>query len=204
MPNKAIITISREYGSGGRIIAEKLAKKLGYSYYDRELITMAAKQSGIEEEMFENADLKATNSFLYSISLMSSFSEPPYDLPLNYKLFNIQSDVIKKVAEEGACVIVGRCSNFVLKDNPNCINIFIHADLDKRVQRAIDVYSLNPKNVQETVQKIDKRRRTYYNYHTNLKWGNAADYHLSFDSGQLGIDGAVELILDYIDIVNGR
>ena len=138
MANK-IYTIGREFGSGGREVGEKLAAKLGIKLYDKELLQQAAKDSGFCEEIFENHDEKPTNSFLYSLVMdtysVSGYSAAPFlDMPLNHKVFLAQFETIKKIAEKESCVIVGRCADYALSDNPNCINVFIHADLDVRIK----------------------------------------------------------------------
>ena len=138
MANK-IYTIGREFGSGGREVGEKLAAKLGIKLYDKELLQQAAKDSGFCEEIFENHDEKPTNSFLYSLVMdtysVSGYSAAPFlDMPLNHKVFLAQFETIKKIAEKESCVIVGRCADYALSDNPDCINIFIHADLDVRIK----------------------------------------------------------------------
>ena len=141
MSTKTIITIARQYGSGGREIGEKVASKLGIPFYDRELITLAAKQSGMSPEIFEKADEKATNSLLYSLMMgnytFGSQVTPMNNLPINDKLFLAQSDIIRDIAEKGPCVIVGRCADYVLRENKNCLHVFIYADHFARMDRII-------------------------------------------------------------------
>lgn len=198
-----IITISRQYGSGGREIGEKLAKKLGIPFYDNELITRAAKESGFAESVFEKAESKATNSLLYSIAMgMSAYGSQDLgfaNLSLDDRIYLAQSDVIRKVATEGPCVIVGRCADYILKEKPNVVNVFIWADLKNRVERAITMYNMPEKKAEENILKIDKRRANYYNYHANEKWGRAENYHLSIKSDYVGIDNAVEVIKLYVE-----
>lgn len=197
-----VITISRQYGSGGREIGEKLAKSLGIPFYDNELITRAAKESGFAESAFANAESKATNSLLYSIAMgMSAYGshELGYSsLSLDDRIFIAQSDVIRRLAKEGPCVIVGRCADYVLKDMDNVVNVFICADMKYRIQRAITMYDLPENKAEENILKADKRRANYYNYHANEKWGKAANYHLSIRSDYIGIDSAVEVIKCYV------
>ena len=138
MGNK-IYTIGREFGSGGKDVAKMLSDRLGVKMYDKELLQHAAKESGFCEEIFENHDEKPTNSFLYSLVMdtysMNSYSSAPFlDMPLNHKVFLAQFDTIKKIASNETCVILGRCADYALSDNPDCINIFVHADLDKRIK----------------------------------------------------------------------
>lgn len=203
---KKIITISRQYGSGGREIGSKLAEKFGIPFYDNELITRAAKESGYAEAAFHNAETKATNSLLYSIAMgMSSYGNQEIgftQLSLDDRIYLAQSDVIRKVAEEGPCVIVGRCADYILKETENVINIFVYADMEFRKERAIRMDGLDPKRAEEEIIKMDKRRANYYNYHSGEKWGNAINYHLSVKSSYIGIDNTVDCIKAYIDCLD--
>jgi cytidylate kinase len=198
-----IITISRQYGSGGREIGEKLAKSLGIPFYDNELITRAAKESGFAESVFERAEDKATNSLLYSIAMgMNAYGNSEFgfaNLSLDDRIYLAQSDVIKKVSAEGPCVIVGRCADYVLKDKPNVVHIFVWADIKSRVKRATTLYNMPEAKAEENIARIDKRRANYYNYHANEKWGRAENYHLSIKSDYLGIDSAVECIKLFVE-----
>lgn len=198
-----VITISRQYGSGGREIGKKLAGKLGIPFYDKELITRAAKESGFAEAAFEKAEEKATNSLLYSIAMgMNAYGNQELgfsSLSLDDRIYLAQSDVIRKVAEEGPCVIVGRCADYILKNFPNSVHLFIWADLDYRVERATSVYGLSPVKAAENIVKMDKRRANYYSYHANEKWGKVENYHLSIKSNYLGIDNAVECIKLFVE-----
>lgn len=197
-----IITISRQYGSGGREIGEKLAKRLGIPFYDRELITRAAKESGFSEAAFENVEKKATNSLLYSISMgINAYGNHDIGfthLSLDDQVYLAQSNVIRKIATEGASVIVGRCADYVLRDNIDAIHVFIWADLIFRKERALKLYDMQEDKAEENILKIDKRRANYYNYHASDKWGRAENYHLSLRSDYVGIDNSVELLADYI------
>ena len=197
-----VITISREYGSGGREIGEKLAKELGVPFYDNELITRAAKASGFAESAFANAETKATNSLLYSIAMgMSAYGshEVGYtSLSLDDRIFIAQSEVIRNLAKEGPCVIVGRCADYILKDMDNVINVFIWADMKYRVHRATTMYDLPVNKAEENIRKADKRRANYYNYHANEKWGKAENYHISIRSDIVGMDTSVDILKSYI------
>ena len=197
-----VITISREYGSGGREIGEKLAKALGVPFYDNELITRAARESGFAESAFANAETKATNSLLYSIAMgMSAYGshEMGYtSLSLDDRIFIAQSEVIRTIAKEGPCVIVGRCADYILKDMENVVNVFVWADIKYRVHRATTMYDLPEYKAEENIYKADKRRANYYNYHANEKWGRAENYHISIRSDYVGIDHAVDIIKSYI------
>jgi len=197
MKENLIVTISRQYGSGGREIGKKLAARLGIPYYDKELIILAAEKSGYARSLFEEADQKASNSMIFSLMRAGSMASA-YDMPLNDKIYLIQSGVIQQVARQGSCVIVGRCADYVLQDKFPCVNIFVHADIKKRIERAVQLYGLSPDDVQSTLLKTDKRRETYYNYYTGRKCGDARNYTLSLDSLGVGIDNAVSILADYV------
>ncbi|MEG0251971.1 MAG: cytidylate kinase-like family protein [Christensenellaceae bacterium] len=201
MKKDIIITISRQFASGGRSIGKKLADALGIPYYDKELITLAARESGYKEEFFENADEKASSKFLYYLSSgLGNVSTWGTDIALDDKLFFIQADVIRSVAAKGSCVIIGRCADYVLDANPNCINIFIYSDLTHRLQRAVNDYHLESKNLEDAIIKSDKKRATYYNYYSDKKWGQMENYDLLLNSDSVGIDNAVKLIKEYVDM----
>ncbi len=195
MNTNTIITIGRQYGSGGRLIGKQLAEELGVPFYDKELLTVASKESGINEELFVTHDEKPTNSFLYSL-VMGSYNGT--ELPLNHKLFLAQFDAIKKVASEGPCVIVGRCADYALEDFPNCINVFICADMQHRIERVTKLYNVAPEKAEDTIIKTDKKRAKYYSFYSNKKWGEASNYDLTFDSGLIGIDNCVKLIKEFV------
>ena len=199
-----IITIGREYGSAGRQIGYKVAEDLGIKLYDREMLERAAKESGICEELFETHDEKPTNSFLYSLVMDSySFGYPSSsytDMPINHKIFLAQFDTIRKIASEGPCILVGRCADYALEDNPYAVSVFIKASLNERVQRIKRIYELNDSKAADLIQKTDKRRASYYNYYSSKKWGEAKSYNLCIDSGLVGIDGAIDMILKFIEL----
>lgn len=206
MANK-IYTIGREFGSGGREVGEKLAAKLGIKLYDKELLQQAAKDSGFCEEIFENHDEKPTNSFLYSLVMdtysVSGYSAAPFlDMPLNHKVFLAQFETIKKIAEKESCVIVGRCADYALSDNPNCINVFIHADLDVRIKNVSRNLNITENKARDIINKTDKQRASYYNYYTSKKWGDSKSYNLSLDAGKLGTDNFVEMILKFRELMD--
>lgn len=197
-----IITIGRQFGSGGRQVGKALATKLNIPFYDKELLAIAAKDSGLSEALFHNADEKPTSSLLYSLVMgnypMATGAIGFNEMPLNDQLFLIQSKTIKRIAEKGSCVIIGRCADYVLRDNPDKISIFIHADLESRVKRAIEVYAAPKDKAEEICLKADKTRANYYNYYSDQKWGMCRTYDLSIESSRLGIDSCVELIENYI------
>lgn len=201
---KKIITISREYGSGGREIGEKLAKIFDIPFYDNEIISQAAKETGFAEAAFERAEAKATNSLLYSIAMgMNVYANQDSGfagLSLDDRIFLAQSNVIRKVAKEGPCVIVGRCADYVLRDQPNVVNIFIRAGIDFRIGRATKLYNISPEKAAEEVLKYDKRRANYYKYHTGDRWANMANYDLAIRSDFHGIDHAVKCIKCFLEV----
>lgn len=204
MGNK-IYTIGREFGSGGKEVGEKLAQRLGIKLYDKELLQHAAKESGFCEEIFENHDEKPTNSFLYSLVMdtysVSGYSSAPFlDMPLNHKVFLAQFEAIKKIAAQDSCVMVGRCADYALSENPDCINIFIHAEIEQRMKTVSKRLNITENKAKDIIQKKDKQRASYYNYYTSKKWGDSTSYHMTLDSGKLGIDGCVDMILKFREI----
>ena len=208
MGNK-IYTIGREFGSGGRQVGEKLAERLGIKCYDKELLQRAAKESGFCAEIFENHDEKPTSSFLYSLVMdtysVSGYSSAPFlDMPLNHKVFLAQFEAIKKLAAQESCVIVGRCADYALADNPDCLNVFIHAPLDVRIRTVSKRENLTENKAKDLIQKQDKQRASYYNYYSSKKWGDSASYHLSLDSYKLCIDGCVDMILKYRELFDAN
>jgi len=195
---KTIITIARQYGSGGREIGQKLAKELDIPFYDKELIALSAKENGLDEKMFEKKDERASSSLLYSLMIgnytFGSHVSSNNDIPINDMLFLIQTDIIKKLAKEGPCVIVGRCADYVLRDESDIFNIFIHTDKLNRMDRVMHEYDVAPEKAADYLVKKDKQRANYYNFYTNKKWGDLENYHLTLDSAATNINGAVELI----------
>lgn len=208
MANK-IYTIGREFGSGGQYVGEKLAERLGIKLYDKELLQQASKDSGFCEEIFENHDERPTNSFLYSL-VMDTYSVNGYstasflDMPLNHKVFLAQFETIKKIAEQESCVIVGRCADYALADHPDCINVFIKADMDYRVKLVSKRANITEAKAKDMILKQDKQRASYYNYYTSKKWGDSKSYDLCLDTGKLGLDGCVEMILKYREIMDAN
>ena len=203
MDERTVITIGREFGSGGHEIGMKLAEKLGIKCYDKELLELAAKESGLCEELFASQDEKPTNSFLYSLEVHTyslGYTHSCVDLPISHKVFLAQFDAIKKLAERESCVIVGRCADYALEDNPYAVSVFIKASLDERVQRIKRIYELNDSKAADLIQKTDKRRASYYNYYSSKKWGEAKSYNLCIDSGLVGVDGAIDMILKFIEL----
>ena len=200
MDQHKIITISRQYGSGGRIVGELLAKRLGIPFYDNELISLAAEKTGLSKECFVNAEETSTGNLLLSLTTLTP-SIDTFGLPMNEKIFLVQSQVIKEVAEKGSCVIVGRSADYILSEMNNCVNVFLQADLKDRVERVVAEYGLPEKNAEATVIKTDKRRANYYNYFTGLKWGKAENYDLILNTSRMKLDSIVDVIEKYVSLV---
>jgi cytidylate kinase len=204
MNMETIITIGREYGSGGREIGRKLAQELGITFYDKNLLARAAKESGFCKELFEKQDEKPTNSFLYSLVMDTysfGYSSAAFsDMPLNHKVFLAQFDTIKKIADEGPCVIVGRCADYALEEYSNCIHVFIHANMNTKIRRIAAKHDLTDAKAKELIHKTDKKRASYYNYYTNKKWGECKEYDLSINSTVLGTEGSIEIIKNFIEL----
>ena len=204
---RSIITISREFGSGGREIGRILSQQLDIPFYDKELLELASKESGICEELFVKNDESYTNSFLFSLVMgnypVSADGRINPDLPLNHKIFLAQFDTIRKIAEKGPCVIVGRCADYVLKAHPNVVNFFLTGNMPEKKARILKRYDIEKNKAEDFIKKTDKRRASYYNYYTDLKWGNASNYDLCINTSKTGIDGAVELMKEYIRIKEG-
>lgn len=199
MESNFVITVGRQFGSCGKEIGHALAKRFGITFYDKELIALASKESGLCQEFFEKADEKNSGNLLQAFAAGFTFGPFQYnDFLSNDKLFQIQSDVIRKVADEHSCVIVGRCADYILRDNKRCINIFIHADLEKRVKTVMERQGIPEQEARELVRKMDKTRPNYYNFYSDKEWGVASSYHLSVDSSLLGVDGTVDFIEQFV------
>lgn len=190
---KTTVTISREYGSGGRIIGKKLAEELGFAFYDGELLSLVAKESGYTEEFVRQNDQKKTQSFLYHLYVGSQL------LPASDMIFIAQAKAIKDLAQKGNCVIVGRCADYVLRGYDNVVNLFIQAPLESRAARVRDEYGEKAENYSAYIRKKDKERVAYYNYFADDAWGHVQSYDLSINS-DIGIDAAVKLAAEYIRI----
>lgn len=194
---KTVITISREYGSGGRIIGKKLAEALGISFYDGELLTLVAKESGYTVEFVRQNDQKKTQSLLYHLYMGSQI------LPASDMIFIAQSKVIKDLHSKESCVVVGRCADYVLRGKEDVINIFIHAPLESRAARVEKEYGEKADNYKSYVQKQDKSRVAYYNYFADDAWGKAQTYDIAINS-DIGVDEAVKIIADYVRAKQGE
>lgn len=200
----SVITISREFGSGGREIGKRLSERLHIPFYDKELLEIASKESGICRELFDRNDEAYTNSFLYSLVVgnypISSDGRIEPEMPINQRIFLAQFDTIKNIAAKGPCVIVGRCADYVLKNEKNVINFFINGNTAEKKKRILERYDIEKNKVEDFIKKTDKRRASYYNYYTDMKWGEARNFDLCINTSRTGIDGAVETMLAYIGI----
>ena len=204
MAKKCIITIGRQFGSGGRYVGRLLAEKLGVPFYDKELLSEAAKQSGICEEILEDHDEKPTRSLLFSLvtGMQHHVGSGNFymDMPLNHRIFLAQFDAIRKLAEEGSCVIVGRCADYVLREDPDAVSVFVKADMPSKVARAVKYYGVEEDKAEDRIRKADKQRASYYNYYATATWGDVDNYDLVVDTGVLGVEGAVELIAKFLEL----
>lgn len=208
MSNKFVITINRQYGSGGRQLGKLLSEKLGAKFYDRELIALASKESGFVETIFENVDERPSKSLLYSLVLNSYASKGWFyqqdDALSSENLFSIQADVIRNVAEE-SCIIVGRCADYILREHPGLITVFTHAPLEYRIATIrSESPELSDKELENSIRRIDKQRGSYYSYYTGNDWTDAKNYHLSIDTAATGLEGAAQLILNLKEIMESK
>ena len=200
-----VITIGREFESLGIDIGRTLAERLGIKCYNKELLSRAAKESGLCEEIFHAQDEKPTNSFLYSL-VMDTYSATGYtaapflDMPLNHKIFLAQFDTIKKLAEEESCIIVGRCADYVLKGYPNVVRLFIYAEKEACIREVVERFRLSEKEAARKIETIDKERSAYYKYHTGRDWENAMNYDLCLNSGELGLKKCVQIVRGYMKV----
>lgn len=202
MITRSIITIGRSFGSGGRLIGQRLAELENIPFYDHQLINMAAEETGLSEERLESVDEMASSRLLYA-SIFGSFNATSLasgfnNMPINDKLFIAQSKIIRSLAEEGPCVIIGRCADYVLNDFPHLLRLYIHAPLEDRIQRALENYQMEASRIEENLKKIDKRRETYYNYYADGGWGKPETYDLTVNSSYLGIEETVALIAEIV------
>ena len=198
-----IITIARQYGSGGREVGQKLAQLLGVKCYDRDLLTLAAEKSGLSEEALHHAEEKAASSLLYTLVMSSNMyhsSVDHFNVPINDKLFCVQSEIIREIAEQESCVIVGRCADYVLAEHPRVVRVFIYADFEARVQRICREHGLSEADAREKIVKTDKRRSNYYNYYTSHKWGKLDNYDLALATDKIGLDATARFIAEYAKI----
>lgn len=203
-----IITIGRQFGSAGREIGELIGKELNIPVYDKELLSRAAKESGFCEEMMEVHDERPTSSFLYNLVMdtysfgynASSFG----DMPISHKIFLAQFDTIKKIANEGPCIIIGRCADYALSEYDNVLNTFIYGDDDVKIKRIMEKYELTEAKAKDMIAKKDKQRQSYYNYYSSKKWGRADTYDLCINSSMFGVEGTKNLIIQAVQDFENR
>lgn len=210
MKDNVIVTIARQYGSGGREVGELLAKEHNLVFHDKSLIELAAQKSGIDLEVLKKADEDVTPSFLYSIAVGNfdmyplSINMSPYEMPVNDKLFNLQADIIKEEADKAPSVFVGRCADYILNGYKKVIKVYIYADIDSRVKRIAEKENVSENDARVLIYKTDKRRANYYNYYTSLKWGKSDNYNLMIDTSALGTEGAAKIIGEYIKLMQSK
>ena len=204
---KKIITISREYGSGGSAIGKIVAEKLGYKYYDKQLIDLAADESGLSPKFIEKSEQSLSSSLLYNMMLGSNYSSnyatatTPNTLPLVDQIYNAQRTIILKVAKESPCVIVGRCADYILHTSEefadsDILKLFVYANPDDRIKRAIEAYGIPEKDAKKTITQVNKRRANHYNTFTEWTWGAYEHYDMLINSSYAGIEGTAGLIVD--------
>lgn len=194
-----VITIARQYGSGGHEIGETVASRLDVPFYDKALIALAAKKSGFNEDVFADVDERATSSLLYSM-VMGTYGfggriAGMNEMPINDRLFMIQSEIIKKAAAEGSCVIIGRCADYILREHSNVLRIFIHADKGERLNRIVKKEMCEEKKAPDFISKMDKQRANYYNFYSNNRWDDLQNYDLTINSGRYTVEEAAEIIV---------
>lgn len=198
-----IVTIGRQYGSGGKEIGEKVAQRLGYTFYDKEILTMAAEDSGFSAAAMEHYDEKPSGSLIYSLYMSGAATSDT--LPLNQQLAFAQFNVIRKVAQGDNCVIVGRCADYILREKKNLVTVFLHAPMEHRVKRVMGKKAItDPALAEKSIKKADKARAEYYNFFTHKKWGDAGSAMLSVDTSMLDTDGIAALIADAITMIERK
>ena len=203
MNDKYVINIGRQLGSGGKEIGEKLAARLGIDFYDKELINLASEESGLCREFFEKADEKASQGIIGGLfgmrfPFISEGALPSTNCLSNDALFKVQSDVIRRLASEKSCVFVGRCADYILRDHPRCINVFISASKEDRMKRLRKIHGINEEAAEVMMEKADKKRSEYYNYYSYKTWGAAATYHLCINSSSLGVEETVKFVEEFV------
>lgn len=196
---RTIITISRQYGSGGREIGERIAEKLGIPFYDNSLIQKATEASGFSPVHFEDVEKNARNSFLYSIVRGIQYHNSNTGIwSLEDSIYMTQANVIRDIASKGSCVIVGRCSDYILADDPDLVKVFVYAPIEARVKTCVEREGLDEARAADIIKGKDKRRQNYYNYHADTKWGEATNYHICIDSSFTGIEAAAEAVVEIV------
>ena len=201
-----VITISRQFGSGGRVIGYYLADKLNIPFYDNKLISLAAEENNVSEQIYKEYDEKASKLFsnmVYANPSMGYFSPYIGDMAVNDKLFETQSNIILEKAKE-PCVIVGRCSDYVLRNQDNVINVFLYADLKSRIKRVEEKYDTKFKNTEKQILRIDKQRAHYYSTYTDREWGNPINYDICINTSKMGIEKVGDFIIEYVNVLEKK
>jgi cytidylate kinase len=207
MKQNIVITISREFGSGGRRIGEKVAQRLGVPFYDKKLIGIAAEQSGLSAEFIEDHEQKIHNSFLFNIAVSGFYSGNVFNkdtLLQEDKLFLTQTKIIRELAETQSCVIVGRCADYILRGHEGAFHAFIYSDMASKVNRAVHEYGLDPAKAEAEIKRRDKARANHYNHYTGRDWGEIHNYHLSAHSDYVGAENLVDMIVGVAKAVKER
>ncbi len=205
MTTSTIYTFEREFASGGHIVGEKLAKRLNIPFYDSQIVDLAAKNAGVSRKIFEGFDEKPTNSFLYSL-VMGSYTSAgslthSTDLNMSDKLFMEEANIIRDAADKGPCVVVGRCGSYVLRDRTDVVRIFCTAEMEFRKHHAVHDLGMPERRIEDAIIKLDKKRSSYFNYYTGKRWNDASSYDLCVSTSTIGIDGAVEAVLAFGELM---
>lgn len=200
MSKRLIITVARQYGSGGREIGERVAQILGIPLYDKQLIADAASKGNLNVEVLKKTDETAANSLLYTLAMGSNVVGTTmhfgYKMPINDKLFILQSEVIKEYAKKGSCVIIGRCADYVLREDEDIFRLFVYGDIEHRKARVAERHpEIKTSQIVDVINKTDRRRASYYNFYTGNKWGKYDNYDMAINSSTLGIEGTAQLIV---------
>lgn len=193
---RRVVTISREYGSGGRDVGERVAERLGVAFYDKGFIARVAEKSGLDPAYIAEFGEYATSTsgFVYNLELHGGFSGGGMSVP--DQLYVVQHNAILELAENEPCVIVGRCADYALQDRTDCLHVFLHADRASRIDRIVRIYGESGEDAEKRLDPIDGKRKVYYEHYTGRTWGMAENYHLALDSGALGVDACVDVIVD--------
>lgn len=203
MKTNCVITIGRQFGSGGRYVGRMLAEKLGIPFYDKELcpkLPSRAASAKKSSRITTKADPLPAFNLVTGMQVHGDAGSYYMDMPLNHKIFLAQFDAIRSIADKGPCVIVGRCADYVLKDRPNTISVFLKAEMQSKVERAVKYYGVDPQKAEDRIRKADKQRASYYNYYATATWGDVNNYDLCVDTGKLGVEGTAELIARFVEL----
>ena len=197
---KDIITIGRQFGSGGREVGRKVASSLGIPFYDKELLAIAAKESGLSAQFLEDYDEKPTNSLLYSIVVGQShmLMHGNGRISVEQMASKAQRDAVMSVASKGSCVIVGRCADYILREEPGLVRVFLSASKEDRIRRICERDGMTEDKARDKMRRMDKARRSYYSFHADGDWGEAYNYDICINVSRFGIDKTVETILQYV------